>query len=123
MTNPCDRRRGDHLDEQLKTVSVVIGGLRIAEPMIGRLFRILREGGRHPIKQPQEPQVLRCPRLEAWSVPLGKVNFGSAFMLELKQALSILLKLVLGNRLVGPVTSIRSVLRVRRRFETSAYRR
>jgi hypothetical protein len=31
--------------------------------------------------------------------------------------------LVLGNRLVGPVTSIPSVLRVRRRFETSAYRR
>jgi len=56
---------------------------------------------------------------------LGKANFGSAFMLELNQTLLILLKLVLGNRLVGPVTSmsIRSVLRVRRRFETSAYRR
>ena len=35
---------------------------------------------------------------------LGKANFGSAFMLELKQALLILLKLVLGNRLVGPVS-------------------
>jgi hypothetical protein len=32
---------------------------------------------------------------------LGKANFGSAFMRELKQALSILLKLVLGNRLVA----------------------
>jgi hypothetical protein len=54
---------------------------------------------------------------------LGKANFGSAFMLELKQAHSILLKLVLANMLVGPVGSIPSVLRVRRRFETSAYRR
>jgi hypothetical protein len=57
---------------------------------------------------------------------LGKANFGSAFMRELKQALSILQKLVLGNRLVGTVMSIRSipsVLRVRRSFETSAYRR
>jgi hypothetical protein len=56
---------------------------------------------------------------------LGKANFGSAFMLERKQAPLILLKLVLGNRLVGPVTSmsIPSVLRMRRRFETSAYRR
>jgi hypothetical protein len=54
---------------------------------------------------------------------LGKANFGSAFMRELKQALLILLKLVLGNRLVGTVTSIHSVLRMRRRFETSAYRR
>jgi hypothetical protein len=126
-----------------------IGGLRIAERMIGHLFRIHREGRRHHIKQPQEPQVLRCPRLEAWSIPrrephlpfevsqppfcralrsvyervdpshavglfgdffLGKANFGSAFMRELKQALLILQKLVLGNRLVGPVKSIPSVL-------------
>jgi hypothetical protein len=53
---------------------------------------------------------------------LGKAKFGSAFMRELNQALSILLKLVLGNRLVGPVTFIHSVLRGRRRFETSEYR-
>src|SRR5436853_122859 len=52
---------------------------------------------------------------------LGKANFGSAFMRERNQAPSILLKLVLANRLVGPVTYILSVLRVRRRFETSAY--
>jgi hypothetical protein len=32
---------------------------------------------------------------------LGKDNFGSAFMLELRQALLILQKLVLGNRLDG----------------------
>src|SRR5437660_133482 len=122
--------------------------------MIGHLFRIHR-GRRHRIKQPQEPQVLRCPRWEAWSIPrrepyspfelsqppsclalrsvyervdpshavgllgdffLGKANFGSAFVLERRQAPSILLKLVLGNRLVGPVTSIPSVLRKRRRF-------
>jgi hypothetical protein len=54
---------------------------------------------------------------------LGEANFGSAFIRELKQASSILLKLVLANRLVGPVTSIPSIPRVRRRFETSAYRR
>jgi hypothetical protein len=54
---------------------------------------------------------------------LGQANFGSAFMRELRQALLILLKLVLGNRLVGTVTPIHSVLRGRRRFKTSEYRR
>src|SRR6516165_8730398 len=38
--------------------------------MIGEQVRIRGGGGRHPKKQPQELQVLRCPRLEASSIPL-----------------------------------------------------
>jgi hypothetical protein len=54
---------------------------------------------------------------------LGEANFGLAFMLQLKRAPMILLKLAEANRLVEPMTSIHSILRVRRRLETPAYRR
>ena len=47
---------------------VAVDELEEMAPLRAWLFRILREGARPPIKQPQEPEVLRCPRSQASSV-------------------------------------------------------